>query len=152
MLVAIPLAGCAAGQGDATSHEHETPYNADAHIGALDIRDVTVWPATNATTAGSGAQAYLSMVLLGNTNDRLTSVTVAGGGQVTPVPSTATFTIQPNRVLNISDPDVPTGNPGLAINGLASPPLLGTTMQVTLTFANAGSVTVNAPVRDITST
>jgi hypothetical protein len=56
--------------------------------------------------------------------------------------------VKPQTPLVISDPETPTTNPGLAINGLPKPPVVGTTLTVTLTFQNAGSVTVQAPVRD----
>jgi copper(I)-binding protein len=48
----------------------------------------------------------------------------------------------------VSAPATGTGNPAVAISGLATPPVVGTTVPVTFTFANAGTVTVQAPVRD----
>lgn len=143
LLVVVPLAGCAAGQGDATSHEH-APRLIDAAAGPVLVRDVEISPATD----GNGtAQAFLSFTVVSQKTDTLTGATVAGG-TVTPTDSSASLTVNPQTPLIISDPDTPTTNPALAITGLATPPVVGTTMKVTLTFQNAGSVTVQAPVRD----
>jgi hypothetical protein len=145
-LLAIALAGCASGQNDVTSHEHETPWEADANIGNVQIRDVVVSPST-----GSSAQGYVTMVLLGNgtTGDQLTDVTLSDGGTVTPSDPTA-FKVSPNRVLSVTDPDLgtATAGPTLAVSGLTAPLQVGTTVDVTLTFANAGQVKLTAPVRD----
>ena len=145
-LAVLPLTGCAAGKADATSKEH-APRVIDASAGPVLVRNVQISP----STSGNGsAQAYLSFTLVSQTTDTLTGATVAGG-QVSPTDSTASLTVRPQTPLIISDPDTPTTNPGLAITGLASPPVVGTTMTVTLTFQNAGTVTVQAPVRDAVS-
>ena len=144
LLVVVPLAGCAAGRNDATSNEHSTRIiNADA--GRVGVRNVAISP----SFSGNGtAQAFLTMTLVSQTTDTLTGVSLAQGGTVTPTDPTAPLTVRPQAPLVISDPETPTTNPGLAINGLPKVPVVGTTMAVTLTFQNAGSVTVQAPVRD----
>ena len=146
-LAAAPLTGCAAGKADATSGEH-APRVIDASAGPVLVRNVEISP----STSGS-AQAYLSFTLVSQAADTLTGATVAGG-TVTPTDSSADLTVRPQTPLIFSDPDTTTTtttNPGLAITGLAQPPVVGTTMTVTLTFQNAGTVTVQAPVRDAVS-
>lgn len=111
------------------------------------MRNVAISP----STSGNGtAQAFLTFTLVSQTEDTLTGASLAGGGTVTPTDTTAALTVRPQAPLIISDPETPTTNPGLAINGLPQLPVVGTTMSVTLTFQNSGSVTVQAPVRDAT--
>jgi hypothetical protein len=143
LLVVVPLAGCAAGRNDATSREH-APRVIDASAGPVAVRNVVISP----STSGNGtAQAFLSFTLVSQTTDTLTGASVSGG-TVTPTDSTASLTVRPQTPLIISDPETPTTNPGLAITGLPKAPVVGTTMTVTLTFQNSGTVTVQAPVRD----
>jgi hypothetical protein len=145
-LAGVSLAGCAAGKADATSHEH-SPRLVDASAGPVLVRNVVISP----SISGNGtAQGFLSFTLVSQTTDTLTGASV-GGGTVTPTDSTAPLTVRPQTPLVISDPETPTTNPGLAITGLPNPPLLGTTLTVTLRFQNAGTVTVQAPVRDAIS-
>ena len=146
LLIVVPLAGCAAGKADATSGEH-APRVIDASAGPVLIRNVEISPATGGSTS---AQAFLSFTLVSQSTDTLTGATVEGG-TVAPTDSTAPLTVRPQTPLVISDPETPTTNPGLAITGLAKPPVVGTTLTVTLTFQNAGTVTVQAPVRDAVS-
>jgi len=143
-LAAVALAGCASGLNDATSREHATPWVANATVGSVDVRDVTISPATG----GSGAQAYLSLALVSSKPDQLTGATLSAGGTVTPTVPGASFSMTPNQLLSIPDPETPTTLPGLAITGLTTLPQVGTTMQVTLTFRDAGQVQLQVPVRD----
>lgn len=140
----MALTGCASGLNDATSREHATPWVANANVGSVDVRDVTISPATG----GSGTQAYLSMALISSKPDQLTGASLSAGGTVTPTVPGTTFSMTPNQLLSIPDPDTPTTLPGLAITGLTTLPQVGTTMQVTLTFRDAGQVRLDVPVRD----
>jgi copper(I)-binding protein len=144
-LLVVPLAGCASGLHDATSHERATPYVANADVGSVDVRDVVIAPAAGGSTS---AQAFISMVLLSSKPDELTGVALDGGGTVTPTDASASLAISPNNVLTIANPETPTTDPGLAITGLPQPPVVGTTIKVTLTFRDAGSVQLDVPVED----
>ena len=145
-LAVAPLTGCAAGKADATSQEH-APRLIDASAGPVLVRNVQISPATG----GDGVtQAFLSFTLVSQSTDTLVGATVAGG-TVTPTDNTAPLTVRPQTPLVISDPETPTTNPGLAITGLPKAPVVGTTLTVTLTFQNAGTVTVQAPVREAIS-
>ena len=55
VLAVLALTGCAAGQNDATSHEHATPWVADARVGAVAVRDVTIVPSLSAQASASPA-------------------------------------------------------------------------------------------------
>lgn len=153
LAVVVPLAGCAAGQNDTTSHERTTPYTADASIGPIVVRDVVITPtssgSSDSSTGAAGAQAYLSLVVTSSTTATLTGATV-GDGNVQPT-SGADLTVRPQRLLIISDPQASTdaSHPALEVSGLSQAPVVGTTMTVTLTFQDAGTVTVQAPVRDV---
>ena len=140
----MPLAGCAAGRDDATSHE-SSPHLVNADAGSVAVRNVVVWP----SNSGSGtAQAYVTFTLVSQVTDTLTGVSVGNGATVTPTDPTVQLVVKPQAPLVISNPDTPTTNPGLAITGLTKPLVPGTTIPVTLNFQNAGSVTVQAPVRE----
>jgi hypothetical protein len=147
LLVVVPLAGCAAGKNDATSREAQ-PRLINASAGQVLIRNVAI----NPSTSGNGtAQAFLTFTLVTQAEDTLPGVTLGGGGTVTPTDPTTQLTDKPQTPLVISNPETPTTNPGLAINGLPEVPKVGTTMSVTFSFQNAGNVTVQAPVNDTVS-
>jgi copper(I)-binding protein len=152
LLVVLPLVGCASGQRDATSHEHPTPWVANAQAGPVAVRNVVVTPvsADAATPGATGVpQAYLSLALVSSQPDTLTGASVPGG-TVTPTDPAANFAVTPNQILSIADPvSSSAGGPSLEISGLPTPPVVGTTIQVTLTFEKAGQVTLTAPVRDL---
>jgi hypothetical protein len=144
LVLVVPLAGCAAGRDDATSNE-SSPHIINADAGPVAVRNVVVWP----SNSGSGtAQAYVTFTLVSSVTDTLTGVTVGSGSTVTPTDPSVQLVVKPQAPLVISDPDTPTTNPGLAITGLTTPPVPGTTIPVTLTFQNSGSVKVQAPVRE----
>jgi hypothetical protein len=189
----VPLAGCAAGQQDATSHERTSPYVADAQAGTIKVRAARVVLATGtsssptpsptdtATPSGSPsastspsassstsptgsptpspeasappAQAYLTAVIVnaGRSEDTLTGATVQGGA-VNPVDPSAPLTIAPARVLALVDPQSGGTGAALEITGLTAPLLLGTTVQVTFTFADAGQVSLTVPVSQSATT
>jgi hypothetical protein len=158
------LAGCAAGLHDETSRERSTPYVAGANVGALKVRDVVVIaaPSGSSTTPSPSAspssvggpgetQGFLTLVLVndGNAPDSITGLQVGSGGGVTPTDPTASGTVDPNTSLIFggapaAGSTTPANN--LAISGLSSPLVPGTTVKVTLMFQNAGQVSVSAPV------
>ena len=62
--------------------------------------------------------------------------------------SSTSFTVPPGQLVRFGDPDLGDVGTALAVGVLASPPAAGTTARVTLTFQNAGTVTIDAPVVD----
>jgi len=161
------LTGCGAGQHDATSGERATPYQADANVGALKVRAVTVtiagqsYAAPTAASSPTGpplvggssvppdTQAFISVVIVndGTSADGITNATIPGG-QVSPTNASVSPTIEPQRTLAFVDPEVTSANNGigLAVTGLTKPLQPGTTIPVTFSFQTAGSVTIQAPV------
>jgi copper(I)-binding protein len=190
LAVALPLAGCAAGENATTSQERPTPYTADGKVGPVFVRNVVITPASgfsssSPSTSASGspsssatptesasatgsasaapsesssagstssAQAYLSVTIASSTSDSLTGVSVPGA-TVTPSQG-ADFSIRPQQLLTVRDPQASASasGPTIEISGLPTAPLVGTTLPVTLTFQKAGSVTIQAPVREIAPT
>jgi hypothetical protein len=180
LAVALPLAGCAAGENATTSQERPTPYTADGKVGPVFVRNVVITPASGfsssspstsasespsatgsasaapseSSSAGStsSAQAYLSVTIASSTSDSLTGVSVPGA-TVTPSQG-ADFSIRPQQLLTVRDPQASASasGPTIEISGLPTAPLVGTTLPVTLTFQKAGSVTIQAPVREIAPT
>jgi hypothetical protein len=161
------LTGCGAGQHDATSGERATPYQADANIGALKVRAVTVtlagqtYASPTPTSSPSGpplvggssvppdTQAFISVVIVndGTAADGITGASIPGG-QVSPTSASASPTIEPKGILRFVDPEVTSANNGigLAVTGLTQPLQPGTTIPVTFSFQTAGQVTIQAPV------
>lgn len=149
-LAVASAAGCAAGQNDATSHEHSTPYvaNVDA-AGGLAIRDVVV--TIDATKPNAG---FLSLVIVNNGSqpDALTGAQVEDG-TVTPTEASAIPAVAPSHTLTFIDPQTTQVSSvsgqvagGLAVTNLSKPLVDGTSVTVTLEFSTAGQVTVRAPV------
>lgn len=161
-LVVIPLgAGCAAGQGDETASERTTPYAANADVGSIKLRDVEVVPVIGSTDTGAtasstssatpspgAASGYLAVVLVnsGGAPDTLVGVSVPGA-TVTPSDTGAALTVTRSRPLTIGDPEQGATGPTLTLDTAGTPLRVGTVVPVTFTFANAGQVTVQAPVR-----
>jgi hypothetical protein len=161
------LAGCAAGLHDETSSERSTPYLGGAVVGGLKVRDVAVVP-TGASLASASpyfgtepssspasdtgqTQGMLTMVVVndGNAPDSITDVQVGNGGGVTPTDPTISGTIEPGQSLIFgagAQAGSTTPANDLSISGLSGPLVPGTTVKVTVTFQNAGQVTVQAPV------
>jgi len=157
--LAISVSACAAGQGDATSHEH-APRVIGASVGSVRVANVQIVPSTGAALSGSpspsaspssggSADAYLTLTIASTQEDELTGASVADGGTVAPTSPTS-LVVKPGQLLVIGDPQTAAGSsgPALAISGMSQPPVVGTTIPVQLTFRNAGTVTVQAPVRD----
>ena len=148
-VVGLTLAGCGAGRNNEQDKERATPYVGVADAGTMAVRGARLVPATAGTSATSAtAQGYLlvSLVNRGTQPDSLSDVTVSGG-LVQPVGADASsLVVQPNEAASFGNPDLGGTGPALAISGLTQPPQLGTTMNVTLQFQTAGSVTLAVPV------
>ena len=143
------LAGCAAGLHDETTRERSTPYVGAATVGGLKIRDVAVIASastsTPATTPGSDTgetQGSLTMVIVngGTAPDSITGVQVGDGGSVTPSDPSTSGTVEPGQSLIFGS------GTDLSVSGLAAPLVVGTTVQVTVSFQSAGDVVLQAPV------
>lgn len=88
------------------------------------------------------------MTIVSSVPDTLTGASLSNGGTITPTDASA-LTVKPQQPLIIADPETATTpGPALAVSGVSPPLQVGTTVRLTLTFQNAGAVTLDVPVRD----
>ena len=161
LVAVVPVAAaCGAGTNNETRHEHATPYIPQARVGNLLVTDAALVPsgstttiggAQNASTTGGGAaaQGYLVVTIAnsGTKSDALTGVSIANA-QVSPSGGSASsLDIAPQSVAQFGDPDLGTGGTALQVSGLATAVSVGQSLTVTFTFRDAGSATVDVPVR-----
>ena len=172
VIAVLPLvAGCGAGRSTTTDKERQTPYVATVSAGSILVTAATLVPsqaassgsssttpeptpsASSDTTGGSGASAdgYLVVTLAnrGTQPERLTGVTL-DGGSVAPgsaVDQTSGLTVQPQQSLRFGDPELGDSGATLEVSGLSQPLTPGTAVKVTFTFQDAGSATLEVPVR-----
>ena len=143
LVMALPLAaGCGAGKEN-DDNIRATPYVANVDAGSIAVRGIRIVP----DTSGAGSGYLLAAVVnRGETPDTLTNATVAGGA-VTPN-GVSGFTIDPTHALQFTTPDVGGADTAtLQITASPTPLTIGTTVPVTFTFAKAGSVEVDAPIK-----
>ena len=163
LAVLVLVAGCAAGQRAPTSEEISTTDGVNANIGAMEVRNLGLAaPPTNVGySAGDTAQLVFAMINSGPADDQLISVTspVAGSASSSPVAAVATPATTPSQSQQqaftpISAPPgelVPVGygSPAATVTlvGLTQPLISGQTLVVTLGFRDAGTKTIQIPVR-----
>jgi copper(I)-binding protein len=141
LLAAIPLTACAAGYQAETSRERTTLTSVAGAKGDLTLRNMFfVGPAS----AGDDLPLYMAVFNGGTTNDKLLSVSspVSGGSFI---PSNSTIPAGGQTFYNEGDGSVPelTGMKGLV--------RVGQTVSVTLTFQQAGELTIAVPIQPATS-
>lgn len=143
MLVVPVLAGCEAGLNAPTLQFHPAANGAHTAANAITINNAFLLAAPTGSSLPAGAQAglFLSLWNNGSSSDTLTGVKVSAQ-----VASDATITNGPvslpgNAGVNLTGP-----TPQIILDGLAQPLSGGQSVDVTLTFQNAGSVTVLVPV------
>jgi len=178
---ALALAGCGAGQITQTSTQLSAVGGAQATVGPVAIRDAEFEyaPTDNASvyTRGANAPLKMSVVNSGAGDDRLvsasspvaTSVKVSGnavvaGGRVllveggpaaAPAPSAgASSSAEPTSSAPSAAPEAPNEErqgAQVVLMGVNQEIRPGLTYPVTLTFQNAGPVTVSVPVGNPTA-
>ena len=157
------VAGCAAGQRAPSSSEISSIDGVNANIGLMQVRNLGLAaPPTDAGyAAGDSAQLVFAMVNTGPREDQLISVTSPAAGSATssPVgavatPATGAARPQPHAFIPISAAPgelVPVGygSPAASVTleGLTKPLISGQTLTVTLGFRDAGTKTIQIPVR-----
>jgi len=134
------LAGCEAGLNAPTLQFHPASNGYSTTFNGITIDNVFVLgpPLNTSLPAGSDAGVFLS--LQAQDNDRLTSVSAPGTALRVSLTS-GPVTLTPNSLVDLSGP-----SPQIVLNGLTSPLNAGRTVKLKLTFANAGSITIPAPV------
>jgi copper(I)-binding protein len=169
-------AGCGAGRDTETDKERATPYLAKGDAGPVAVRAVRVVvagdtvpaaasPTASASTsatavplasatpsassgAGNGPQAYLvaTVVNRAGTPDQLTNATVSGGSVQPIAADSSSLSLPPNQVVRFGDPEVGSADVALGIGGLSTGLVPGKSVRVTLTFQNAGTVSIVVPI------
>jgi copper(I)-binding protein len=137
------IAGCEAGNDAPTLEFHSASSGAQTVVDGLRITNVFVLgaPAGSTVPAGASASLFLSIYNGGTSSDTLESVTAPG--------SAASITLSGGPVALPADaaPVNLTGpQPAVVLENLKTPLRGGSTIPVTLQFAQAGSVTLQVPV------
>ena len=140
VLAALPLSACAAGYQAETSRERTTLTSVSAVKGNLTIRNMFfVGPAA----AGDSLPLYFATFNGGNSADKLVNVT-SSAASGSSAPEKTDVTGGGSLFYNAGDGSVP------QLTGLKAKVLVGQTITVTLSFAQAGDVTVKVPVESST--
>jgi hypothetical protein len=159
---ALLTAACAAGQHAATADERPTFNGVNGDVGPIHIRGMVIdAPLGPSYSAGEDAQVKLVLVNVGNKPDRFDSIsspafadwgavktsTSCRAGQPAP---TATTAPSSQQVILPEGCRVSWGTPEatgtLSILSLSAKVFPGTTIPITLHFAQAGSITLRVPV------
>jgi copper(I)-binding protein len=143
LLVVPALAGCEAGLNAPTLEFHPASSGAHEVIDGITISNVFVLaaPSGSSLPAGSRAGLFLGLFNNGSTSDRLTSVTLPKGGAASVTITGGSVTVPGNSGVNLTGP-----SPKIILNGLSAPLSGGQSIDVTLTFANAGQANLDVPV------
>jgi copper(I)-binding protein len=134
------LAGCEAGLNAPTLEFHPATYGVSVVDNGITVDNAFVLgPALNATLP-VGGQAGVFLSLEAQNGDRLVSVTAPGAASSVQIAS-GSVNLAPQSVVDLSGPD-----PRIVLTGLTAPLTGGQTIQVELTFAEQGTVTLSLPV------
>ena len=170
VIAVLPLvAACGAGRDTTTDKERQTPYVASASAGPLLVTAARLVPSQAATSSATpaadtgtptpsasgsaggapSAEAYLVVTVYnsGGQPDQLTGAQVQGASVTPRDQSASALTVDPRKALQFVDPEVEGNGPVLEVSGFAQPIQDGTALPVTFQFQNAGSVTLQVPVR-----
>ena len=149
LITGMFAAGCGVGLHSDQDKERATPYLANVSIGPIAVRAVRIILAnTPAGGTTSSAPAFLSATLV-NTSDTAETLTGAsvGGISVQAVgASGVNLTLPPQQTVQLGEPDLGLTGPALSVGALPTALAVGTTQQVTFTFASAGTTTLLVPV------
>jgi len=168
---AVSLTSCAVGQHAATAIDRPAIAGTSGVVGSISLQNVSIQaPSISGRETGTkfyatGDDAPMSLTIInnGHTADTLTSVTSAGftswavvdttlvGKPITAGATTEVIDANESLALGVGDLGVGTGSSAstLVLRGLtaaAKSLYPGTTIDVTFTFATAGSVTLHVPV------
>jgi copper(I)-binding protein len=135
------LAGCEAGNNAPTLAWHQPTDGAGAEIGGIAIGDAFILgaPTNGSLAAGTSAGLFFAIVNSGRP-DRLVSVTAPGAAKSVTLPG-GQVSLAADQAVLLSGPQ-----PKVILDGLTRALPGGTFIRVTMSFQNAGSVTLNVPV------
>ena len=134
------LAGCEAGQDAPTLQYHSASSGTSTTVNGIELDNVFVLgPALNQTLP-AGGQAGVFLAMSTQNYDRLLSAAAPGTASSVQLLN-GPVTLSPGALVDLGGPA-----PLVVLNNLTSPLSGGESVQLVLTFANAGVVTLMVPV------
>lgn len=134
------LAGCEAGFNAPTLKYHQASNGTSTVVNGITLDNVFVLGPAPGSTLPAGGQAGLFLAMQSQNSDKLVSASASDAASSVEL-ITGPVTLSPNSLVDLQGP-----NPVLVLNGLKNPLSGGETVQLTLTFANAGPVNLSVPV------
>ena len=107
----------------------------------ITISNAFVLAAPSGSSLPAGSRAGLFLGLFNNTVNGDTLLSAKTTAATSTTITSGTVTVPPNSGVNLTGP-----TPQIVLDGLAAPLSGGQSIDVTLTFQNAGQVTLNVPV------
>ncbi|MGH3155750.1 MAG: copper chaperone PCu(A)C [Streptosporangiaceae bacterium] len=150
LVIAAAIAGlaggvtaCDAGNNAPTLEFHPQSVGVDTAVHGIQIIDAFVLGAPNGSlAAGQSAGLFVAFYNQGRSADRLIGVTASGVAKSVLLSGGATGVSLPvKQAVDLTGP-----KPVLVLSGLLHALAAGTTVHVTFSFENAGSVTLDLPV------
>jgi len=139
--VLVPaLAGCEAGQNAPTLQFHPASSGASIIQNGITLDNVFVLGAPVGSALPPGGRAGVFLAIESQNGDRLVSVSAPGTASEVKLAG-GPIDLPAHRLVDLGGP-VPT----MVLTGLANPLSGGQTVQLTLTFAEAGVITLGVPV------
>jgi copper(I)-binding protein len=137
------LAGCEAGYQAPTQQWHQPTEGAGTQKNGISVRNVFVLGAAPAGELPAGSDAGMFLALANNTNrpDKLTGITASAATSLVQLPNDAAVDLAPNSSVLLTGPQ-----PQVLLRDLTKALPGGSWIKVTLSFQNAGDVTLSVPV------
>ena len=143
-LLAVPaIAGCEAGFNAPTLQYHPAASGAYANVNGISISNAFVLgaPLGGAVPAGSSASVFLGVFNTGSSQDKLVAISAPGTASSVEIKG-GSVAVPPNTLAaGLTGPQ-----PSVVLRGLTSELQNGQTVSLALDFAQAGVVTLKAPV------
>lgn len=141
LAILVPaLAGCEAGYNAPTLTFHPASYGVSTIVDGISIDNVFVLGPAPGATLQPGEQAGLFMSLDAPNGDKLTGIKAPHNASSVQL-GNGPITLSPNTLVSLSGP-----SPLLTLDGLTKALSGGDTVDLQLTFANAGQVNLTVPV------
>ncbi|MGD0606818.1 MAG: copper chaperone PCu(A)C [Streptosporangiaceae bacterium] len=134
------LAGCEAGLNAPTLEFHPATYGVSVIDNGITVDDAFVLGPELNGTLPAGGQAGVFLSLEAQNGDRLVSASAPGAAASVQIAS-GSVNLAAQSVVDLSGPA-----PQIVLTGLTAPLTGGQTVQVVLTFAEQGAVTLSLPV------
>jgi len=141
-LLVPAIAGCEAGDNAPTLEYHSASSGASVNVNGIRVTNMFVLgaPAGSTVPAGSSAGLFLSIYNGGGNTDTLESVKAPAAASITLAGGPVALPANAAPV-NLTGPQ-----PEVVLENLAKPLRGGSTIPVTLQFAQAGAVTLQVPI------